>query len=168
MLIAPDAALPDAPVRVGITSVAAEALGRLVFVDLPEVGSTIVAGESCGELESTKSVSDLYAAGQLVTSPRSTRPSWTTRAWSPPIRTVRAGCSRCSPTAAGTLLTAAEYAENEWSAGMSILDQRLERFRPRGRRGDRCRAAPPAVRAGDDRVGELRPASPSCRPRAPC
>ena len=41
----PGAALPDAPVRVGITSVAAAALGELVFVDLPEVGSTIVVGE---------------------------------------------------------------------------------------------------------------------------
>ena len=38
VLIAPGAALPDSPVRVGITSVAAAALGELVFVDLPEVG----------------------------------------------------------------------------------------------------------------------------------
>lgn len=51
----------SAPTKVGITQVAADALGDVVYVDLPEVGSTITAGESCGEVESTKSVSDLYA-----------------------------------------------------------------------------------------------------------
>lgn len=49
------------PVRVGVTSVATEALGDVVFVELPEVGSEVTAGETCGEIESTKSVSDLYA-----------------------------------------------------------------------------------------------------------
>jgi glycine cleavage system H protein len=48
-------------VRVGITDYAQEALGDIVFVQLPEVGAKITAGEPCGELESTKSVSDLYA-----------------------------------------------------------------------------------------------------------
>lgn len=47
--------------RVGITSYATEALGDVVYLDLPEVGSTVSAGESCGEIESTKSVSDLVA-----------------------------------------------------------------------------------------------------------
>ncbi|WP_031523293.1 glycine cleavage system protein GcvH [Streptomyces sp. NRRL F-5123] len=46
---------------VGITSHAADALGDVVFVQLPEAGSTVTAGETCGELESTKSVSELYA-----------------------------------------------------------------------------------------------------------
>jgi glycine cleavage system H protein len=46
---------------VGITSHAADALGDVVFVQLPDVGDTVTAGESCGELESTKSVSDLYS-----------------------------------------------------------------------------------------------------------
>lgn len=46
---------------VGITSHAADALGDVVFVQLPEVGDTVAAGETCGELESTKSVSDLYS-----------------------------------------------------------------------------------------------------------
>jgi glycine cleavage system H protein len=46
---------------VGITSHAADALGDVVFVQLPEAGATVTAGESCGELESTKSVSELYA-----------------------------------------------------------------------------------------------------------
>ncbi|MGC4995107.1 MULTISPECIES: glycine cleavage system protein GcvH [unclassified Streptomyces] len=46
---------------VGITEHAANALGDVVFVQLPEVGEQVVAGESCGELESTKSVSELYS-----------------------------------------------------------------------------------------------------------
>lgn len=46
---------------VGITAHAAEALGDVVYVQLPGVGATVTAGETCGELESTKSVSDLYA-----------------------------------------------------------------------------------------------------------
>jgi glycine cleavage system H protein len=49
------------PTKVGISQIAADALGDVVYVDLPEVGATITAGESCGEVESTKSVSDLYA-----------------------------------------------------------------------------------------------------------
>jgi glycine cleavage system H protein len=47
--------------RVGITAYAAEALGDVVYLDLPEVGATLTAGETCGEIESTKSVSDLIA-----------------------------------------------------------------------------------------------------------
>lgn len=54
--------------RVGVTAFAAEALGDVVYVDLPAPGDTVTAGESCGELESTKSVSDLYApvTGEVV------------------------------------------------------------------------------------------------------
>ncbi|MFJ4694620.1 glycine cleavage system protein GcvH [Streptomyces sp. NPDC088766] len=51
----------DGVSTVGITEHAANALGDVVFVQLPEVGATVTAGESCGELESTKSVSELYA-----------------------------------------------------------------------------------------------------------
>jgi len=47
--------------RVGITDYAQAALGDVVFVQLPEVGATVTAGESFGEVESTKSVSDLFA-----------------------------------------------------------------------------------------------------------
>jgi glycine cleavage system H protein len=47
--------------RVGITAYAQDALGDIVYVSLPEAGSTISAGSSVGEVESTKSVSDLYA-----------------------------------------------------------------------------------------------------------
>ena len=48
-------------VRVGITDFAQDSLGYVVFVQLPEVGTAVTAGESFGEVESTKSVSDLYA-----------------------------------------------------------------------------------------------------------
>ena len=51
----------DDTVRVGITDYAQSALGDVVFVQLPDVGSDVTAGESFGEVESTKSVSDLYA-----------------------------------------------------------------------------------------------------------
>ena len=51
----------DDTVRVGITDFAQSALGDVVFVQLPDVGAEISAGESFGEVESTKSVSDLYA-----------------------------------------------------------------------------------------------------------
>lgn len=47
-------------VRVGITEYAADALGDIVFVSLPSVGESVSAGDACGELESTKSVSDLF------------------------------------------------------------------------------------------------------------
>jgi glycine cleavage system H protein len=48
-------------VRVGITDYAQDALGDVVFVDLPEVGATVKKGESFAEVESTKSVSEIYA-----------------------------------------------------------------------------------------------------------
>lgn len=51
----------DDTVRVGITDFAQSALGDVVFVQLPDVGAELTAGESFGEVESTKSVSDLYA-----------------------------------------------------------------------------------------------------------
>lgn len=55
-------------VRVGITDYAQDALGDIVYVSLPEVGTSVTAGSPCGELESTKSVSDIYApvSGEVV------------------------------------------------------------------------------------------------------
>ena len=47
--------------RVGITAYAQDALGDVVYVSLPEVGAEVAEKDSCGEVESTKSVSDLYA-----------------------------------------------------------------------------------------------------------
>ena len=51
-------------VRVGITDFAQDALGDIVFVQLPEVGTTVNASEPFGEVESTKSVSELYEIGR--------------------------------------------------------------------------------------------------------
>ena len=46
---------------VGITAFAVEELGEIVFVELPAVGDTVTAGTPCGEIESTKAVSEIYA-----------------------------------------------------------------------------------------------------------
>ncbi|MDO4239934.1 glycine cleavage system protein GcvH [Micrococcus sp.] len=51
----------DGVVRVGITDFAQDALGDVVYVDLPEVGSEVSAGAAVGEVESTKSVSDIIS-----------------------------------------------------------------------------------------------------------
>jgi glycine cleavage system H protein len=55
-------------IRVGITDFAQDALGDVVYVDVPEVGAEVRAGEPFGEVESTKSVSDVYApvTGRVV------------------------------------------------------------------------------------------------------
>jgi glycine cleavage system H protein len=55
-------------VRVGITHYAQDALGDVVFVSLPEAGASVTAGQACGEVESTKSVSEIYApvSGEVV------------------------------------------------------------------------------------------------------
>jgi glycine cleavage system H protein len=58
----------EGSVRIGITYYAQDALGDIVYVSLPEIGSSVDAGTTCGELESTKSVSDVYApvSGEVV------------------------------------------------------------------------------------------------------
>jgi glycine cleavage system H protein len=58
----------DGVARVGITAFAQDALGDVVYVSLPAVGDSLSAGDSCGEVESTKSVSDLFApvSGEIV------------------------------------------------------------------------------------------------------
>jgi len=55
-------------VRIGITDYAQDALGDIVYVQLPDVGSSVTAGGTVGELESTKSVSDVYSpvSGEVV------------------------------------------------------------------------------------------------------
>lgn len=60
--------LEEGRVRTGITDYAQDALGDVVFVDLPEVGTQIERGATCSEVESTKSVSEIYApvAGTIV------------------------------------------------------------------------------------------------------
>ena len=61
-------AIRGATASVGITDHAQRALGDVVFVSAPAAGTRVVAGEPCGEVESTKSVSDLYAPvdGEVV------------------------------------------------------------------------------------------------------
>ncbi|MEP9383629.1 glycine cleavage system protein GcvH [Nocardioides sp. KR10-350] len=58
----------EGSVRIGITQYAQDALGDIVYVSLPAVGDAVTGGETCGELESTKSVSDIYApvSGEVV------------------------------------------------------------------------------------------------------
>ncbi|CRK58317.1 Glycine cleavage system H protein [Alloactinosynnema sp. L-07] len=60
--------LAEASATVGVTKYAADALGDVVYVQLPAVGEKLTKGEPCGEIESTKSVSDLYAPadGEVV------------------------------------------------------------------------------------------------------
>ena len=88
---------------------------NFVFIDLPEVGSTIIAGESCGEVESTKAVSELYP-------PVSGRVTLVNEAAveSPEIVTTdpygEGWLFAVQPTAYGELLTATEYAEESGTA----------------------------------------------------
>jgi glycine cleavage system H protein len=58
----------DGSVTIGITDFAQDALGDLVFVELPEVGRKLAAGESCAVVESVKAASDVYApvAGEVI------------------------------------------------------------------------------------------------------
>ena len=108
VMLAKNAAVPDSPVRVGISAVAIDSLGELVFVELPEVGSTVTVGETCGEVESTKTVSELFppVSGRvtLVNAAAVENPEIITadpygEGW---LFAVQA-------TEAGSLLTAAEY-----------------------------------------------------------
>ncbi|MFD6098635.1 glycine cleavage system protein GcvH [Nocardiopsis flavescens] len=58
----------DGVATVGITAFAAESLGDIVYVEAPAVGTAVTAGQTCGEVESTKSVSDIYSPvdGEVV------------------------------------------------------------------------------------------------------
>ena len=60
--------LPDGNVEIGITDHAQHALGDLVFVEVPEAGRTVAAGEACAVVESVKAASDVYAplGGEIV------------------------------------------------------------------------------------------------------
>ena len=64
----PSSGAESAIATIGITDFAADKLGDIVFVDLPAVDSRVTAGEVCGEIESTKSVGELYAplTGEIV------------------------------------------------------------------------------------------------------
>lgn len=58
----------ESPATIGVSQVAADALGEVVYVDLPAVGTTLTAGAACGEIESTKSVSEIFSpvSGEVV------------------------------------------------------------------------------------------------------
>ena len=60
---------PEGNFRIGITDFAQSALGDIVYIQLPKLGEVIVQGKVCGEVESTKSVSEIYApiSGKIVT-----------------------------------------------------------------------------------------------------
>jgi len=62
--------IDESTIRFGITDYAQDALGDIVFVSLPKVGDSLTAGSTCGEIESTKSVSDIYApvSGEVIAS----------------------------------------------------------------------------------------------------
>ena len=103
----------DAVLRVGITSYAQEALGDIVFVTLPAVGSELAPGSPVGEVESTKSVSDIYApvAGTVTAvndaldgAPELVNSDPYGEGWMFEVRPVDAGAS-------GGLLDAAAYGE---------------------------------------------------------
>ncbi|HEY7260390.1 MAG TPA: glycine cleavage system protein GcvH [Trebonia sp.] len=109
---------------VGITDYAAQQLGDVVYVSLPSLGATVTAGEPCGEVESTKSVSDLYSPvdGEIVEvneelddDPGLVNAEPYGAGWMFRVR-VGAGSGGESALPPG-LLTAAEYEELTKSAG---------------------------------------------------
>jgi glycine cleavage system H protein len=113
----------DAVVRIGITAYAQEALGDIVFVTLPAVGTEVAAGQSLGEVESTKSVSDVYAplAGtvtacndRLEAAPELINSDPYGDGW---MFEIRPSAGIDEALAAGNLLDAAAYAELAGGAG---------------------------------------------------
>ena len=95
---------------IGITDHAQQALGDIVFVELPKVGATITAGQSFGTVESVKAVSDLYAPvsgevtavnGELATAPEKVN-SEPHQAWMVKVKLS-------NPSEANALLSAADY-----------------------------------------------------------
>lgn len=102
-----------ATVRVGITDYAQDALGDIVFVQLPEPGSAVAAGEPLGEVESTKSVSDIYApvSGTVVARNETLADSPELINTDPYGAGWMVEIEPADPSAADSLLDAAAYAE---------------------------------------------------------
>jgi glycine cleavage system H protein len=97
------------PAVIGVTDVAAEALGDVVYLELPEVGAEVEAGAVVGEIESTKSVSELYSPvsgtiaevnAEAVENPEIVNQDPYGKGW----------LFKVEVTGTGELLTAAEYA----------------------------------------------------------
>lgn len=102
------------PAVIGVTDVAAEALGDVVYLELPAVGATVEAGAVVGEIESTKSVSELYTPvsgtitevnAEAVDNPEIVNQDPYGKGW----------LFKVEVTSAGELLTAAEYAAHTGS-----------------------------------------------------
>ncbi|MFD2027255.1 glycine cleavage system protein GcvH [Promicromonospora aerolata] len=102
------------PAVIGVTDVAAEALGDVVYLELPDVGATVEAGAVVGEIESTKSVSELYTPvsgtvtevnSEAVDNPEIVNQDPYGKGW----------LFKVEVTGAGELLTAAEYAAHTGS-----------------------------------------------------
>ncbi|WP_454850293.1 glycine cleavage system protein GcvH [Promicromonospora soli] len=102
------------PAVIGVTDVAAEALGDVVYLELPEVGATVEAGAVVGEIESTKSVSELYSPvsgtitevnSEAVDNPEIVNQDPYGKGW----------LFKVEVTGTGELLTAAEYAAHTGS-----------------------------------------------------
>ncbi|MEV0892901.1 glycine cleavage system protein GcvH [Promicromonospora sp. MEB111] len=102
------------PAVIGVTDVAAEALGDVVYLELPEVGATIEAGSVVGEIESTKSVSELYSPvsgtvtevnAEAVDNPEIVNQDPYGKGW----------LFKVEVSGTGELLTAAQYAEHTGS-----------------------------------------------------
>jgi glycine cleavage system H protein len=102
--------------RFGITSYAAEALGDVVFVQLPAEGEALTAGEPCGEVESTKSVSDIFAPvdgtvtavnAELADAPEMVNAEPYGEGW---MVDVECATTEAADSAWGSLMTADQYA----------------------------------------------------------
>ena len=109
---------------VGITDYAAQQLGDVVYVSLPALGATVAAGEPCGEVESVKSVSDLYSPvdgevievnAELEGDPSLVNAEPYAAGWMFRVRVAQDGNGDAALPA--DLLSAAEYEELTKSAG---------------------------------------------------
>jgi glycine cleavage system H protein len=109
---------------IGITEYAAQQLGDVVYVSLPAVGATVIAGEPCGEVESVKSVSDLYCPvdgevievnTELEDDPALVNAEPYAAGWMFRVRVAEDGSG--DPALPPDLLSAAEYEELTKSAG---------------------------------------------------
>jgi glycine cleavage system H protein len=109
---------------IGITDYAAQQLGDVVYVSLPAAGSPVTAGEPCGEVESVKSVSDLYSPvdgevievnAELEDDPSLVNADPYTAGWMFRVRVPQDGDGQ--PALPADMLSAAEYEELPKSAG---------------------------------------------------
>ena len=116
--------IADDTATIGITDYAAQQLGDVVYVSLPAVGTAVTSGEPCGEVESTKSVSDLYSPvdgevvevnSELEDDPSLVNAEPYTAGWMFRVRVAQDGNGDAALPP--DLLSAAEYEELTKSAG---------------------------------------------------